>query len=54
MLFRSGEVPGLGLGLSIVGALVLESGGRYRLFNRADGPGIVVELTLSLAPAQPN
>jgi DNA-binding response OmpR family regulator/anti-sigma regulatory factor (Ser/Thr protein kinase) len=50
----TGEVPGMGLGLPMVGALVLESGGRSRLLNREDGPGIVVELTLPLAPAQPN
>jgi CheY-like chemotaxis protein len=45
----TGEVPGLGLGLSMVGTLVFETSGHCRLLNRADGPGIVVELTLPLA-----
>jgi CheY-like chemotaxis protein/signal transduction histidine kinase len=46
---HTGEVPGMGLGLSMVGVLVLEAGGQCRLLNRAAGPGIVVELTLPLA-----
>jgi CheY-like chemotaxis protein len=46
---HTGEVPGMGLGLSMVGSLVLEAGGQCRLLNRADAPGIVAELTLPLA-----
>ena len=48
---HTGEVPGMGLGLSMVGTLVFEAGGQCRLLNREDGPGTVVELTLPLATA---
>jgi DNA-binding response OmpR family regulator len=49
--YFTGEVPGMGVGLSVVASLVLEAGGRYRMFNRDDGPGVVVELTLPLVVA---
>jgi two-component system cell cycle response regulator len=45
----SGEMPGMGLGLSLVAALLWEVGGRYQLHNRENGPGIVVELRFPLA-----
>jgi DNA-binding response OmpR family regulator len=47
--YFTGEIPGMGVGLSVVASLVLEAGGRCRMFNREDGPGVVVELTLPLA-----
>ncbi|HLE29247.1 MAG TPA: response regulator [Anaerolineales bacterium] len=50
----TGELPGMGLGLSTVASLVWGVGGACRLYNRKDGPGIVVELILpemSAAPA---
>ncbi len=47
--YFTGEVPGMGLGLSLVASLVLEAGGTYRLGNRSDGPGVVAHLTLPLA-----
>jgi K+-sensing histidine kinase KdpD len=42
----TGEVPGTGLGLPTVAALVWEVGGTCRAYNRQDGAGIVVELLL--------
>ncbi|HVU23675.1 MAG TPA: hybrid sensor histidine kinase/response regulator [Opitutus sp.] len=42
----TGEVPGMGLGLAMVSALVVENGGSCRLRNREDGPGIEAELLL--------
>ncbi len=45
----TGEIIGMGLGLSKVALLVWGVGGTYRLYNRPDGPGVVVELTLPLA-----
>ena len=46
----TGEIPGMGLGLAMVAALVWQAKGAVRLANRPDGPGVVVELTLQLAP----
>jgi K+-sensing histidine kinase KdpD len=48
--YFTGEQPGIGLGLSMVAALVWEVGGECRFHNRIDGPGVVVELSLPLAP----
>ena len=45
----TGEVRGMGLGLAMVASLVWEAGGSCRMFNRADGPGITVELLLPAA-----
>ncbi len=45
----TGAVSGMGLGLSMVAALVWSVGGACKLYNRASGPGVVVELTLPLA-----
>jgi two-component system cell cycle response regulator len=42
----TGETPGMGLGLPLVARLVWETGGRCRMTNRSDQPGIVVELLL--------
>jgi two-component system, cell cycle response regulator len=47
--YFTGEVPGMGLGLCLVATLVLESGGSYHLANRAEGPGVLAQLTLPLA-----
>lgn len=43
------EVAGMGLGLPMVASLVWNVGGRCRLANREDRPGVVVELDLPLA-----
>ncbi len=44
--FILGEQPGMGLGLSVVAALVGNAGGRCHLSNRDPGPGIVAEIIL--------
>lgn len=44
----TGEAPGMGLGLPLVISLVSEAGGTANLYNRDDGPGVVVELTVPL------
>jgi K+-sensing histidine kinase KdpD len=45
----TGERPGMGLGLSMVAALIWEAGGDCKFRNRDDGPGVIVELALPLA-----
>jgi DNA-binding response OmpR family regulator len=45
----SGEVPGMGLGLAMVAALLWNVGGQYHLSNRSPGPGVEVELIIPLA-----
>lgn len=47
--YFTGEQPGIGLGLSMVAALVWEVGGECRFCNRDDRPGVIVELSLPLA-----
>lgn len=47
----TGEVPGMGLGLALVRSLLWQISGSCAAANRADGPGIVVEVTLPLCPA---
>ena len=47
--YFTGEVPGMGLGLTMVAALIWEVGGSCRLKNRTDGPGTIVELSIPLA-----
>jgi two-component system cell cycle response regulator len=42
----TGQSAGLGLGLALVASLVWSQGGTYRLYNRSDGPGVVVEIDL--------
>ena len=44
----TGEVAGMGLGLSKVAMLVWSVGGTCRINNREAGPGLVVELVLPL------
>ena len=44
----TGEVPGMGLGLSMVAMLAWGVGGTCRAYNREEGPGVVVELVLPL------
>ncbi len=46
--YSTGEVKGMGLGLSTVASLVWEGNGSCRAYNRKEGEGIVVELTLPL------
>lgn len=49
----SGEVPGMGLGLAMVSAIVLDAGGERMLRNRADRPGVEVELRLPRVTTTP-
>lgn len=44
--YFTGEAAGLGLGLAQVASLVWGVGGTARLYNRAEGSGVIVELTL--------
>jgi signal transduction histidine kinase len=44
--YFTGEAKGMGLGLPMVASLVWSVGGKCRLYNRDDGPGVVVELDL--------
>ncbi|MBX3010359.1 MAG: response regulator [Caldilineaceae bacterium] len=46
--YFTGEVPGMGLGLTMVAALVWEVGGSCQLRNRPDRAGTIVELTIPL------
>ena len=48
--YFTGEVAGMGLGLSRVAFLVWSVGGSCRLNNRSEGPGVTVELALPLEP----
>jgi two-component system cell cycle response regulator len=43
---HTGQVAGMGLGLSMVAALVWDVGGTCHAYNREPGPGLVVELVL--------
>ncbi|MFP4029992.1 MAG: response regulator [Desulfococcaceae bacterium] len=43
---QTGEVPGMGLGLSMVAVVVWEAGGTCRAANRADREGLVVEMVI--------
>ena len=44
--YFTGQVPGMGLGLSTVATLVWSVGGACRLRNRDDGPGVIVEVVI--------
>jgi signal transduction histidine kinase len=43
---HTGQVPGMGLGLSIVASLIWELNGTCRAYNRDDGSGLGLEITL--------
>lgn len=47
--YSTGEVKGMGLGLSMVASLVWEVGGACSAYNRPEQPGVVIELVLPLA-----
>ncbi len=42
----TGEVPGMGLGLSVIESLIWEIGGKCRLMNKKSSEGVVVELVI--------
>ena len=45
----TGEVEGMGLGLSMVRSITWECGGHCEMINRPNGSGVIVELKLPLA-----
>jgi two-component system cell cycle response regulator len=45
----TGEVEGMGLGLSVVKSIVISKGGGIKMRNNPDGPGVEVSLELPLA-----
>jgi two-component system cell cycle response regulator len=47
----TGEVAGMGLGLSVVKSIIVGKGGFIRLRNHTDGPGIEVSIELPFAGA---
>jgi K+-sensing histidine kinase KdpD len=47
--YFTGEVPGMGLGLTMVARILWEVGGACRFDNRSDGRGTVVELLIPTA-----
>jgi CheY-like chemotaxis protein len=46
--FRTGEVPGMGLGLAMIERRVWACGGRVRLENHGEGPGVALILEFPL------
>jgi K+-sensing histidine kinase KdpD len=44
--YATGEMPGMGLGLPSIAALIWQVGGTVELTNRTDGPGVRVTMTL--------
>ncbi len=46
--FATGEIQGMGLGLSMVASLIWNVGGTCRAYNRIDIQGVMIELTLPL------
>jgi K+-sensing histidine kinase KdpD len=49
--YFSGQVPGMGLGLSMVASLIWNIGGTCRAYNQKKGPGVIVELILPVERA---
>jgi DNA-binding response OmpR family regulator len=47
----TGQVPGMGLGLSMIASLIWDVGGTCHAFNRADRPGLTIELGLPVCEA---
>jgi two-component system cell cycle response regulator len=52
--FLTGEVEGMGLGLSVVKSTVAAKGGSIKLRNNPDGPGVQVQIDLPLLVAPDN
>ena len=45
----TGQVAGMGLGLTMVASTIWGAGGTCKAYNRDDGPGLVIELILPLS-----
>ena len=48
--YFTGQVEGMGLGLSLVASIVWGIGGRCRLYNRVGRPGVTIDLSLPCSP----
>ena len=48
--YFTGQVEGMGLGLSLVATIVWGIGGRCRLYNRVGRPGLTIDLSLPCSP----
>lgn len=48
--YFTGQVRGMGLGLSLVASLVWSAGGQCRIFNRVGRSGVTVDLSLPCSP----
>lgn len=46
--YFTGQMPGMGLGLPLVAALIRKAGGTYHAHNRPEGQGIIIEINLPL------
>jgi CheY-like chemotaxis protein len=46
---HTGQISGMGLGLSMVASVIWEAGGHCGIYNRKDGPGVVLKLIFPLA-----
>lgn len=49
----TGEVSGMGLGLPMVATIIWGVGGRCRMYNRPNAPGVIVELIVPVDEASP-
>jgi len=47
--YFTGEIPGMGLGLSTIASIVWSAGGKCKSHNRKDGAGIIIEITFPCA-----
>lgn len=45
----TGQMEGMGLGLSLVASIVWSVGGRCHIYNRANRPGLTVDITLPIS-----
>ena len=50
--YFTGQVEGMGLGLSLVASIVWSIGGHCRIYNRDDRPGLTIDLSLPCLPAK--
>ena len=48
--YYTGQVPGMGLGLSMIASTIWNLGGSVNALNRADRPGLIIELLIPLIP----
>ena len=46
--YFTGQISGMGLGLSVIASIVWSAGGTCRAYNRDDTPGLKIELTIPL------